>query len=295
MKHILTLVVAFALTAPMVASAQSTPSSGEKGALVRVISKWNDDCSADNRTSWDNMCDAWYDDITDTRSTPQGHGSRAWWRDGFYQNGNISDDDFVDPRVWSWGNDDLDDRSDEADALLVGMHGGEQSNFGNDYFGAVRSDNACGTACNCTTAQQHMRFGDLDLEFLHFSSCFSMDWADRDEWELSFDGVHQINGFHGIMWISTSYNGRYSGFSDDAFNISICESWVDNQYNGGFWTGGHDHCPVSRVAGNSSAEINDRLWEEEYDRVYSEPNSPSHFGTMWIGGCDPKEKGALPN
>ena len=283
------------LATPIIAHAQSRPSEGERGALVRVVSKWNDDCSASNRTAWDNMCDAWYDDITDDRSTPQGHGTRAWWGDGFYKNGNISDDDFVDPRQQSWGNDDLSDRADEPDALLVGLHGGELSSFGNDWFGAVRSDNSCGSGCDCTARQPDMILGDMDLEFLHLSSCFSMDWVDRDEWETTFDGLHQVNGFAGIMWISTTYNGRYSGFSDDAFDISIAESWVDNQYSDGFWTGGHDHCPVTRVAGNSSSEIDDRLWREEYDWTYSEPNSPSHFGTMWIGGCDPKEKGALPN
>lgn len=65
------------------ASAAGAPSSSEKEALAIVVTKWNSSCDGSNRPSWDNMIDAWYDDLTDSGSTPGGHGSRAWTRDGF--------------------------------------------------------------------------------------------------------------------------------------------------------------------------------------------------------------------
>ena len=74
--------------------------------------------------------------------------------------------------------------------------------------------------------------GDGDLEFLHLSSCFSMDREDWwNEWNSSFDGLHQVDGFHGIMWIDADYTRRTTGVSrTTAFWMSIADSWLDHLY-----------------------------------------------------------------
>ena len=273
--------------------AQSVPGESEKGALVICITQWNGGCGTtdDNRTSWDNMVDGWYDDITDDASTPWGHSAKAWWRDGFRQNGTIVDSDFTDASIVSWGDDSDDDNVDEPDACMVALHGGESSD-NLRWYGLVRVDES-GDG-NCYAWQGHMALGDSDLEFLHLSSCNSMNedvwWG---EWQESFDGLHQINGFHGIMWINSTYRGRYEDFSDDAFDISIADSWVDNLYK--YRVAGENMCPVSRGVGYSENSLWTRMDHEEYDWVYSDPDGAGWMGVVYIKGCNPKGEPALPN
>ncbi len=274
---------------------QSVPSTSSKSAVVRVITQWTADCSGSKRTSWDNMVRAWYDDITDNDSTPHGHGSKAWVRDGFYQNGNIVDSDFTDADVVDWGRDHWNDRPDDVDVCMIALHGQDQN--GERYKGTVRVDENPGGGC--AAEQNHMRFGDGDLEFLHFSSCESMNeesWY--PEWYETYQGLHQIDGWHGLMWISTIYNGRYRRFSDDAFDIGVAESWIDNHYDKGHWYEPwqpHDHCPVPHGVGTSASNCESRLTHEEYDWVYGDlsHNNIGFVGVFAIGGCDPKSEDPL--
>lgn len=272
--------------------AASVPGGGEKGAVVFVISKWDSNCSGSKRSAWDDMVKGWYNDITNTKNRPKGHGGKAWWKDKWRHNGNIVDSNFTDSGVVAWGDDRADDRgADEPDALMVGLHGGE-SGGSLRWYGLVRVNEA-GTG-DCYTRQEEIVLGDYDLDFLHLSSCHSMCkdvwWG---QWSGTFDGLHQVNGFHGIMWISKSYKKRYKNFSDDAFDISIADSWVDNHYDNAFWWWEYDHCPVSRGVGLSRADLWDRMENEEYDWVYNDPDDHTWNGVIYMKNCDPKDDPSL--
>ncbi len=289
-------IVLVAATAMLAASgsvlAQSVPSSGSKQALVRVVNHWDSSCDASTRWDWDNMADAWYDEIRDTRSTPKGHGSRAWTGDGFYKNGSIVDSDFTDSDRVSWGKDHWNDRADDVDACFLALHGSHWGSGDENYLGSVRVDES-GDG-NCSTNQDHMRLGDGDLEFFHLSSCHSMCLQNWDEWFDTFSGLHQIDGWYGIMWISTVYNNNYEDFADDAFNsVGMAYAWIDNHYSTGFWTLGHDHCPVAMAVGFSAGSVTTRIANEQYDSVYSDPVGAQHRLFYAIEGCDPKDHGAL--
>lgn len=265
------------------------PSSTEREAQVLVVTKWDDDngrCDASDRSAWDNMLDAWYDEMSDNS-----HGSRAWDSDSFRKNDGVTEDDFADADAVSWGNDTGGGDLDEGDAVMIGMHGGEYSNT-NDWYGVPYED-CSGTDCDCDVGQGYLRLGDSDLEFFHMSSCNSLDDEDWDEWTATaFDGLHEIDGFAGIMYISTTYNGRYRGFADDGFDIELSSAWLDQQYSNGFWTGG-DHCPVAIGAGLSVSDAESRIGTNEYDDVASDPDNPSDFVVIWLGGCDPSNENAL--
>jgi hypothetical protein len=276
-----------ALGVPVIC-AQGPPVSGEKGALVLVVTRWNSSCDADNRRRWDNMIDGWYDDITDDRETPWGHGGNSWWKDGFYENGNIVDSDFTDSRIVAWGNDDCDDCVDEGDAVMIGLHG--SNGTGGRWNAHVRVDET--GAGNCVSWQGHMLFGDYDLEFLHLSSCHSADFDVWSEWGDSFDGLHQMDGFHGVMYVTSLYDHRYEGFSDDAFNTSIADSWVDNLYK--YRSRHRNQCPVAIGVGNGASDLWDRMDNEQYDWVYHDPDVWTHQGRIWIEDCDPRGAGTLP-
>jgi len=268
------------------------PGSTEKGALTMVITRWDQGCDANNISEWDDMVRGWYNDITDDDNRPDGHEAKAWLHDGFYRNGSRVDSDFTDPSLVAWGNDDADDKADEPDALMVALHGSEDP-IDLRWRGRMRM-NEPGDG-NCRAYQGSMRFGDTDLEFLHLSSCHSMDedvWW--DEWNTSFAGLHLVTGFHGIMWIDEGYADRYEEFSDDSFDDSIAEEWVESHYDGAFWPGEYDHCPVSRGVGSSENDLWYRMDHEEYDNVFSDPVA-NWRGVIWIEGCDPKSDPALPN
>ncbi len=271
---------------PAVRADDATP----KEANIRVVTNWNAGCSGSARDRWDDMGDHWYDEITDDASTPWGHGSAHYARSGRQVNGNIVDSDFVDSENQAWGTDII----DQSDALWVGMHGGNNSTD-HRWRGSVRVDEA-GDG-NCGAYQGHMELGDDDLEFLVLSSCYSMDYEDWwSEWNSSFDGLHQINGFHGVMYISWIYDNNYREFADDAFRISIADSWVDNLYDHNA-SGSDDQCPVSRVCGTSQADCRDRLDNERYNDLKADSpglgSSRSHR-VRYIVGCDPCGKEALP-
>ncbi len=265
-----------------------------KEVVVRAISKWDAGCDGGQRDSWDNMARAWYDEITDAGWSPWGHGSKAWVKDGFYHNGNIVDSDFTDVNEVAWGNDLGTDRLDDVDAFMIALHGGNASD--NRWYGSVRVNEA-GDG-NCSTYQGHIVLGEAgsDLEFLHLSSCFSMDEEDWwPAWSDTFKGVHQIDGFHGIMWISSARCDDYEDFADDAFDISIADAWLDNLYDTDVSDGNWDQCPVARGAGTSESDLWSRIDHEEYDNVYSDAPNPTWHGVIYIRGCDPKDKPALPN
>ena len=259
-----------------------------KEAQVIVITRWNSHCDASNRTPWDNMLRGWYNDITDTRSAPRGHGSAAWYEDAFWKNGNIGDSYFTDLSLAPWGRDHRNDRLDAADAAMIGLHGTHTTSGPPRWIGEVRVDE--NGSANCWAFQGHMELGDTDLEFLHVSSCHGMCDFDGGVqlWNDTFKGLHQINGFYGITWISSTYTSRYTNFADDGFDVGLADAWVDNQYSGGFWTGGHDHCPVSMVCGNSTSNAVARAGGERYNNIYSDPTPPYYFYYVSVSRCDPK-------
>ncbi len=270
------------------AAAQSVPGTGDKGAMVLVISEWSAGCTGSTIPVWDNECDAWYDEIRNGDPEPAGHASRAWWADGFYHNGGITDPMFCDPNLVTWGTDYQDDHADEPDALMVGLHGWHGSST-SKWCGKVRVDASCGTDCNCAAHQEHMEF-DYDVDFLHLNSCHSMceqNWF--DEWPDSFKGVLQVTGFHGLGYAGPT--GIWEDFADDAFYIGTANAWIDNLYRScAHWTlaGGCDEqCPVALTAGSSGFNASTRTTFMSYAFVYPRLTSPSSFEVVFTSGCDP--------
>jgi hypothetical protein len=262
--------------------------------MAYVITTWDEDCDGSRRNEWDNMVSAWYNDIRNDDALPDGHGVGAAWIIAFMNNdGYISDGQFVDPDNQAWGNDV--NHADLPDAFMAGLHGG---NDGGDHrwYGKVKFDEA--GSGNCFAYQGHIELGDGDLEFLHLSSCYSMDREDWwNEWNSSFDGLHQIDGFHGLMWIGEDYRARYRHFSDDSFWISIADSWLDNLYAEDA-SNGYDQCPVARNVGTDDDDSLTRMNNERYNAIYwVDPpglGSDRRHRARYIRGCDPQGKEALP-
>lgn len=289
------LLVAFA--AVMAGAYAGPPPTGGRETLVRTVTTWNSNCSGSARC-WDNMLAQWYIEMVNPLFEPLGHGGNAWVADGFYVDGSIVDSDFTDPSIVNWGRDHWNDRIDDVDVAMIGLHG-YNANSNNRWLGGVRINEA-GTG-NCFAAQVHMELGDRDAEFLHISSCVSMDVEDwHPEWSSSFRGIHQINAFNGIMYIfcSGDYPARHRDFADDSFYMPIALAWLDNMYDirDGIFT---DQCPVSRgvgVGGDGQANCWNRMYQERYTNVLSDPTNPTWHGVIYAAPCVPQAGSPLfPN
>jgi len=256
-----------------------------------VITRWNGDCDANRVDDWDNMVRAWYNEISNNAALPNGHGAEAYAIGWLNVDNWIVDSQFCDPDIVAWGDDF--NFTELPDAFMAGFHGGNSSDD-HRWLGSVKYDEPGGG--NCVAYQGHMRLGDDDLEFLHLSSCFSMDREDWwNEWNSTFNGLHEVDGFHGIMWIDKSYSKYYRRFADDSFWMSIADSWMDQMYQSPWFRA--DQCPVSRVVGFNPDDCRDRLNEERYNNVFADPpgtlNPFRSHAVKYINGCDPEGKPEL--
>lgn len=279
-KKMTTIAAAIALLTPVLLPTLSEA----REAKSYAITTWNSNCSGSTRNWWDNMADSWYDEITDSGTSIfgwciSGHCSDHYSRDGQQVNGNFVNSQFADSSIVSWGNDH--NHMDEGDAALIALHGFET---GNDYGGVVRVDEAGGG--NCIIKRSEMQAGDQDLEFLHLSSCQSMDDNQWSSWWRAFGRLHQVDGFHGLMWIGPGLVDDYEDFADDAFSSTIADSWLDNMYVPNV-SGNDDQCPVAYAVGANSADTWNRIGTERYNNVHSDPNNIGYWGVTFISGCDP--------
>jgi hypothetical protein len=137
-----------------------------------------------------------------------------------------------------------------------------------------------------------MRIGNSDLEFLHLSSCNSMDANQWPDWWRAFGRAHQVDGFHGFMWIGSGLVSNYRNFASDAFDSSISSAWLDNHYVPDV-SGSDDQCPVAYAVGANQADATNRLFNERYDNVFADPASIGWWHVTYIAGCNPQNEDPL--
>ena len=256
-------------------------------AHMYVVTDWSLECGGSARPYWDDMVEFWYDEIDDHGWD---HQDRSWDRDPFCD----PDTGLANCRDWEY--------VDDADAAMLGMHGGDS---GNHWRGSLRRDggasvNDCRIDANESGGTDEMYLGDWDLEFLHLSSCNSMDddnlsntWRYfRDPFDSPGHGrrLHQADGFHGFMWIGGCCDDQYEDFAADAHTVSIRDAWIDNMYVTGI-NGYATQCPVAYAVGTTADDCLDRLRNERYNNVYSDPGSINYYCYTYYVGCDPDGEG----
>jgi hypothetical protein len=268
----------------------SRNAEAQNEAKMYAITVWNAGCAGAQRDPWDDMVLAWYNEITNVGSSIfgwciSGHCAEAYTRDGSFVNGSIANSWFADSAVVSWGNDTP--NLDDGDAAMIGLHGADSAGV---WSGSVRVDET-GTG-DCSIRQDEMGIGNSDLEFLHLSSCNSMDRNQWPNWWRAFKGAHQVDGFHGLMWIGSGLVSNYSDFADAAFDTAISDAWLDNHYVPDV-SGTDDQCPVAYAVGADQADAVNRLFNERYNNVFSDPTTVGWWQVTYITGCDPSNEDAL--
>ncbi len=250
---------------------------------------WTSTCSANDLSTWDNMAQDWYDTIT---------SHSGYSKDGKWVDGSINNKVTCDPDSGSGCRDY--NYMDEKDAVILFGHGADDGDHWSMIWRNEGPDGSCWVEHPGASDQNYAMYaGDVDLEFLHLSSCNSMDddnlpnaWrAMRDPADSGGNGrrLHQMNGFHGCMWIGSGYISDYGDFADDGFSSSISDAWLYNHYyeDSIDWTKQLSQCPVSYAIGSSASDCLDRLNNERYNNVYSDPGTITHYCYAYFAGCDP--------
>ena len=235
------------------------------------------------------MVDEWYDEMS-------GHGHI---KDGQYTNGNMTVQRFCDPDHIANCRDHL--FLDEADAAMIATHGSDSSDH---WAGTMRWPWSGHCALDAGGSSHDLHVGDLDLEFIHLSSCFSADDDNLNGIRFAMTDpvdrghAHQWDGFHGIMWIGGSFDNDYEDFADDAHAVAMATAWVTNHHHNNSvdcepydpwnWFGTcQDQCPVAYAIGSTESDALTRLNYERYNNVYSDPNGHNWYAYMYMAGCDP--------
>ncbi len=253
-----------------------------------------------NRTSWPGMAQAWYDWM----------GNMGHSKTGKFVDGNMTVRRFCDPTF----NANCRDFSyvDWPDAAIVAAHG---FNAGARWGALMRNSEfgTCSTVMGGTTGSgANMFVGDQNLKFLHASSCLSLndDYFNNMRVAMRKPGasraLHVYTGFHGLMWISSSYNGDYASAAINGHVQPVSTAWVTSHYKSnkmaceGYdpfnWFGTcQDQCPAAMSIGPSGGNALNRLLNERYNNsgAFGSPTGNSHYAWMGYRGCDPVGENAF--
>ncbi len=245
-----------------------------------AVTKWDGDCSGAERDWWDDMCMAW-------RHEMGALGYNQVWRNfGLVRVGR-----YADPSIDSWANDN--GNLDSTDAGLICWHG----SYNDDgWVGSMHTKEH--DDCKLNTNQ--MKLGKASggrSRFYHMSSCQSMQWERRTKWDaVANGGVHVIMGFHGLMWIGSSYVDEYADLAwDGQIAEGVGKAWVDDMYHVDHWYNSYKStCPVARAYGDSAAHSSSRLNELYWQNLADQP--AYWVTTRHISECSPSEGGgSLPH
>jgi hypothetical protein len=287
------LVVAIASALGLAASAVAN----HLEAKLYAIDNFSVGCGGADRC-WTSMLDDWYNEMDD-------HG---WYhRDGrsvdTFFGTPMSATIFADPDQEAGGRDD--ESVDEGDAVMIGTHGSDSDNRWRGRMRAQGTDENCRLeAPNASGGELFL--GDWDAEFLHMSSCNSLDDNQLgNTWRVFEDPadspnngrrLHQYDGFHGVMWIFCDWGFRYEDFAADGFVVSIKDAWLSNMNvlskpadpDGNGVNQTYPQCPVAYSIGTSSFDqCVQRLQTERYNAVQSDPG-PIHYVCAYaFEGCNP--------
>ena len=269
------------------ASAQADP----REAKLYTITDWpmSGDCAGNDLFDWDDMALGWYNRII---AGPEFFG------DGVWTNTSMSRKLFCDPdSAVSPCNDTK--RIDDADAAMVAFHGFDRNGHWGGLMQVESDDNKCSIQAPEGAASDGLFVGDTDLEFLHFSSCNSMDDDNlNNTWRMFADvtsktngqRLHQANGFHGVMCVWGGRAGNYQNFAADGHWVSIADAWMDNLYDDDIIYSDlsmGDQCPVSYAIGDDAGDAFMRLVFERYDNVFPDPASRKYVAYLYIENCSP--------
>jgi hypothetical protein len=237
------------------------------------------------------MAAAWYNQM----------GAMGNIRTGAFIDGNTTVRRFCDPTV----NPGCIDFAyvDWPDAAIVAAHGFDAGNA----WGALMRNSDLGT---CSTvmggAAPNVYVGDSNLKFLNASSCLSLNDSYFSGMRASMmknvpgKALHEMTGFHGLMWISSSFNGNYANAAFLGHVQPVSTAWVTSHYKPnqfacaawdpfGFFGTCRSQCPTAMTIGPTGGNALNRLVNERYNNsaAFGSPTGRNYYAWMGYLGCHP--------
>ena len=284
------------------------PSASALYVGMYAIGDFTATCGGNDIPAWPGMAQAWWDEMR-----ARGHYGGPSGNLYKYVDGNMTIRRFCDPDTYHVDCRDYQSAYpsgvDWMDAAIVAAHGWDDG----DHWGALMRwpfNGDCGLRMGGSSNQ--VRLGDSWIVFFHASSCQSADadnldgirFAMQDTSTSGTRRAHQFDGFHGIMWISSSFNGDYRDTAADGHSVSVGWSWTTNHYKNNSvgcewydpfnWFGTcDDQCPVAYSIGSTGSDSLTRLVNERYNFVYGDPTGISSYHFYYYPGCDPVGEGPM--
>jgi hypothetical protein len=193
-----------------------------------------------------------------------GHHSAFAWGDG-----DARERDFRDRTI---GGDD-DDWLEAVEIAFFSSHGSTEGAVFRGYLGS--------DADSCAWTSSQGRYGDVqNLAFLCLDTCESieLDAGPIDVWARSFQGLHQLLGFTGLVSDSpwTGCRGYEFGHRLAADDV-VAEAWLDACYS--VWLDDH---PVAMAAGRDGDEALARLRGERLSSELEDIRNDEIRAFRWI-------------
>ncbi|MEO5732924.1 MAG: DUF6345 domain-containing protein [Rubrivivax sp.] len=267
-----------------------------------AIGNWSGgDCAPgdtdSNRGSWPGMAQAWYDRM----------GSVGHQKTGQFVDGNMTVRRFCDPTFNANCKDTI--YADWPQAAIIAAHGWDAGN----RWGALMRNREYGTCGMVMGGNAGTTFlGDSNLRFLAASSCLSLNDNYFSDMRVamkksgSSKGLHVMMGFHGVMWISSSFNSDYSNAAFNGHIQSAAKGWVTSHYKPNRfscasydpfnWFGTcQDQCPTAMTVGPTAGNALNRLLNERYNNssAFGSPTGRNYYAWMGYPGCDPVSENAF--
>jgi len=183
---------------------------------------------------------------------------------------------------------------------MIAFHGSKK---GGHWSGSMReptADGDCRIAAPDHTGHGQLFLGDKNAIFFHMSSCQSMtDVNLPNTWRFFEDPVdsphngrrlHQATGFHGMMGIGPGYDADYLAFALAGQFESIKDAWMDTMYHPNM---SNQKCPIAYAVGTGKNDCFDRIDNETYHTVFSDPAGTEEYCYYYFDGCHPVAAGVF--
>jgi Family of unknown function (DUF6345) len=201
---------------------------------------------------------------------------------------------FADSDAVGWGKDDF--FLEHFDIALIASKStctiGANRHF--SFFFNEDYENTC-----YLSPKDTMRLGDgsgADIEILQVVASHSMtvdDGVHARTWQPTFDGLHQVHGFHGTTWDVIGLADNYERVGNDGWTSSVAGEWVNELYEDNY-IDGYDNCPVAYTGRPTRLSALSILFGERYGNTgnYGDETA-TVFVRRFIPGCDPNAGSAL--
>lgn len=200
--------------------------------------------------------------------------------------------DLTDVSRFGWGADSSDPYgADHADVVFFSGHANSSCSSGSERSWLTMGDTVDGCSINLghvTSSSHHMKLGNTDANIMVSFACETTQFCVYIAG--GYDALTQgefnlLNGFHGLVYEVSGYQGDLSSYSNDAVYNYVGDAWLDWMYDPNAY-GSADNCPTAIGFGANYSETLDFYTNAGWLDIRA--NGARTWTTYFeLCGCDP--------